>query len=1249
MAFYYYTTESIKQIDPQAIPESFLEYFADLSDEMKLEIKETHPELYAAVNDTNKTDELDFDLFEDSDLTIEEQRIIDQWESIKIQEWHKDVIETDVLVCKVIPDGVTRCRIHRTDFIEKNMKYRTGYAIYGHNGYLCPECMTLYVEESKIADIVENLDKRNHKMWIQPLEDTLQEWEEYTEPTEINNDTVIYIPDNWADVDMKCPDDGGKLIPDIYKKGYKDRKIRFEACQCGKCKRILMRNSLAQKLNLECGRVGVPEMDFERIKPQVKKTVKKANAFKPDYFVQNGEKVKYDYDNRKWEELPESTILVVSYSRVCSFDDHDSSDQLVMVRVDEKKGGRKEYLLLVGYCSDCDKYYIAQEDYEIIYSAGRPNVTIYDDTSSNYYIQSGAVFDEEKGYLKKVETGIRDRILDIKSNDDYVSKYATGDYDEISALQYKKAMSIPLQEEIDEISTHIDKPYGYRVELINGNQSLIYYLGATDFEIAGEKIISFNSNIGREMVNYRNLEITKGGIKYQVKRRRQFDISKAVLYGYMEQSDEDAIFREGLTDPYLIKVLNTRKKQHQLIDIMFTIQENQNAIVDAPLSKNIIVQGCAGSGKTVVMLQRLSALKYGNPSFDFSRVVILTPNDSFNTHISGLASSLQLGYVERLSVEKYYEMLLVKYSDDFKLKYAVSDEIHVNQTYVDYMYSDEFLKQFWNAYDSTMDKLKLMYEELTLYIKPILDERTFNACISGTNNPILNMLSLIRELNQQIEWVVNRKDDLDRRKAYDILIAEDSEDKDKMIILFDHIEGYTVRSIFNEVYEAAAKMADDILYLKTGKHYLGGTRGTHRYDLYLQLLFAQKLYGYNSGDNTLICIDEGQDFCPAEYRMIKDINASKPIFNIFGDTNQLLKTNRGINDWKSIEKYVESPHKFTLNENFRNTNQITQFCNENFKMDVAQTGVDGRKVNEIIRNKFEEALSKLSVNEERIAILLPRAVRKRNYIDLEQLPESIREIIGDQMGNGRICVSYVDEVKGIEFDTVFVVANGLSNNEKYIAYTRALSELTIVFDEELEEIIKEKEAEKQKSQEKAIKKANENDGEENSKKIKTGKNINYGKVKANRIKAVEYEESKVAYTFSCRRCKKKIEMPQKDVKRFTEDGLEMPKTCPDCLKLLDEEIDIGECKFCGKMIHMKRGKYEHLKKEGKLILCCSECVSRLQEEKKKNDSAVFQERKCSDCGRSFEITFGDKSFFDKKGWMLPSRCKSCRKRRRGQY
>ena len=66
---------------------------------------------------------------------------------------------------------------------------------------------------------------------------------------------------------------------------------------------------------------------------------------------------------------------------------------------------------------------------------------------------------------------------------------------------------------------------------------------------------------------------------------------------------------------------------------------------------------------------------------------------------------------------------------------------------------------------------------------------------------------------------------------------------------------------------------------------------------------------------------------------------------------------------------------------------------------------------------------------------------------MDILPENIRKIIGETMDNGFISVMYVDEVKGIEFDKVFVVSAKMRRNEKYIAYTRALSELIIVVDE----------------------------------------------------------------------------------------------------------------------------------------------------------------------------------------------------------
>lgn len=153
-----------------------------------------------------------------------------------------------------------------------------------------------------------------------------------------------------------------------------------------------------------------------------------------------------------------------------------------------------------------------------------------------------------------------------------------------------------------------------------------------------------------------------------------------------------------------------------------------------------------------------------------------------------------------------------------------------------------------------------------------------------------------------------------------------------------------------------------------------------------------------------------------------------------------------------LEPIINGAARYELSENYRNTNQITDYCNQSFGMHMLQTGVKGRDVKEIIRNRLEHTLSELKAGDERVAIILPRCVRKADYIDNAQLPSRISSLMGSEIDNGRIAVVYVDEVKGVEFDRVFVVPNGMTKNEKYIAYTRALSDLTIVYDDELDEV-----------------------------------------------------------------------------------------------------------------------------------------------------------------------------------------------------
>ena len=75
----------------------------------------------------------------------------------------------------------------------------------------------------------------------------------------------------------------------------------------------------------------------------------------------------------------------------------------------------------------------------------------------------------------------------------------------------------------------------------------------------------------------------------------------------------DSLYDKGTVDPFLMDILIKNRHIHKLTDIIKTIQSNQNSIIRQPLNSNLIVQGCAGSGKTMIMLHRLSYLKFNNP------------------------------------------------------------------------------------------------------------------------------------------------------------------------------------------------------------------------------------------------------------------------------------------------------------------------------------------------------------------------------------------------------------------------------------------------------------------------------------------------------------------------------------------------------------------------------------------------------------------------------------------------------------
>lgn len=201
-----------------------------------------------------------------------------------------------------------------------------------------------------------------------------------------------------------------------------------------------------------------------------------------------------------------------------------------------------------------------------------------------------------------------------------------------------------------------------------------------------------------------------------------------------------------------------------------------------------------------------------------------------------------------------------------------------------------------------------------------------------------------------------------------------------------------------------------------------------------------KLFSFSSPDERYIFIDEFQDFPKEVLLFIKSIYPNS-FFNLFGDFNQCINDS-GMTSANSASLDDFSFEKYEIQENYRNSKDITNYINNRFSMNMLPIGLKG-----LVEEREKIELPKLNRGDRAAIIVANNKIAKELYTEL------------CQGKNKTMVFEYTDEytisrkgytilpvlmAKGLEFEKVISYEAGMTENQKYVASTRAIDYLQVI-------------------------------------------------------------------------------------------------------------------------------------------------------------------------------------------------------------
>ena len=565
--------------------------------------------------------------------------------------------------------------------------------------------------------------------------------------------------------------------------------------------------------------------------------------------------------------------------------------------------------------------------------------------------------------------------------------------------------------------------------------------------------------------------------------KRTYEIDNGRLLDYF---DTEVIANDELLTKYLAK-----NKQAVLGEIIATIQKEQNDIIRKTPYHNIIVQGVAGSGKTTVAMHRISFILYNYAErFRPEDFYIVGSNRILLEYITGVLPDLDVYGIRQMTMEQLFVRLL--YEDWDEQSCSILENTAAAQGSMDrgtfgwFQALTEFgarIEAERICMDSVVLDRRQFVEGLKGGVAGVFDER------EGEPQPsdLVALLSgkairdYVEQTNASVQTKINMLNERLIIKIKDEFLKNGLRysEKERKAILKEY-RGYFGKKIFDiSIFELYQRF---LLEQKEKGYEVSVPE--QAYDVYdlaaLAYLYKRMKETEVISEAHHVVIDEAQDYGMMAYAVLKYC-MKDCTYTVMGDVSQNIHFGFGLADWEGLRKLLCSQDGDSfgiLKKSYRNTVEISEFATK-----ILHHGsFEPYPVEPIIRHGKEVEVMQLPTKRELYEETARRcrAWQKQglNTIAIVCRTPEKAELVARQLGRLiPVCESNLEKAvfsdgimvlpvvytKGLEFDAVLIfdpdkeeypVDDGHAKL-LYVAATRALHELCVLYREELTGLIAE--------------------------------------------------------------------------------------------------------------------------------------------------------------------------------------------------